>query len=122
MESSASAGSYRREMLGMKEIHVFLLAVEEFYKEGGEKNRVSCDNKGALFTFAKNGKQVPAAASNADVQRVQGEVKRRSSCKHILEHVKGHQGDYKRKSQLSLAKKLNNRCNKMAKSAVIMAS
>ena len=55
VERSASAGSYRVEMLGMIEIHVFLLAVEEFYKEGGGKNRVACDNKGALFTFAKNG-------------------------------------------------------------------
>ena len=56
-------------------IHVFLLYIEEFYKEGGGKNIVACDNKGALFTFAKNGKRVPAAASNADVQRVLREVK-----------------------------------------------
>ena len=34
-------------------IHVLLLAVEEFYKEGGGKNIVACYNKGALFMFAK---------------------------------------------------------------------
>ena len=71
-------------MLGMIAIHVLLLAVEEFYKEGGGKNKVACDKKGALFTFAKNGKLVPEAESNVDVQRVLREVKRRSSCKHRL--------------------------------------
>ena len=53
MERSASAGSNRGEMLGMIAKNVFLLAVEEFYKEGGGKNRVACYNKGALFMFAK---------------------------------------------------------------------
>ena len=103
MERSASAGSYRGEMLGMIEIHVFLLAIEDFYKEGGGNNIVACNKKGALFTFTKKGKRVPAVASNADVQRFLREVKRRSSCKHRLEHVKGHQDDYKRKSAVIMA-------------------
>ena len=83
---------------------------------------MACDNKVALFTFAKNGKRVPAVESKADVQRVLREVKIKSSCKHRLKHVKGHQDDYKRKSQLSLATNLNTRCDKMEKSAVIMSS
>ena len=70
----------------------------------------------------KNGKRVPAAASNVDVQRDPREVKRRSSYKHRLEHIKGHWDDYKRKYHLSLAANLNTRYDKMEKSEVIMAS
>ena len=33
-------------------------------------NKVCCDNKGALYTFAKKSKRVPSGAKNADIQRV----------------------------------------------------
>ena len=53
------AGSYRGELLGMLAIRVFLLAVESFYGVAAPKhanNRVSCDNKSALYTFEKKSK------------------------------------------------------------------
>ena len=81
-------------------------------------NRLACDNKGTLFTFARKDKRVPPSASNAGVQRVPREVNRQVTSRHILEHVKGHQDNHKRKSQLSLAEKMNTRCDEMANNAV----
>ena len=60
---------------------MFLLAVEEYFQQHGkvgEGNRVSCDNKGALMTFDKKEKRVPAASSNADVRRALRKLDRRS--------------------------------------------
>ena len=53
-------------------VRVFLLAVEEYFQQHDkveEGDRVSCDNKGALATFDKKDKRVPAARSNTDVRR-----------------------------------------------------
>ena len=81
-EWSHLAGSYRGEMLGMLAVRVFPLAIEEYYQQASraaEGNKVSCDNKGALFTFDKKCKRVPAASSNADVRRALRELNRRSA-------------------------------------------
>ena len=104
-EWSSLAGSYRGEMLGMLAVRVFLLAVEEYFQQHGkvgEGNRVSCDNKGALMTFDKTDKRIPAASSNAGVRRALRELDRLSSASYKLEHVKGHQDRNKKlKSQES---------------------
>ena len=92
-EWSSLAGSYRGEMLGMLAVRVFLLAVEEYFQQHGkvgEGNRVSCDNKGALMTFDKTDKRIPAASSNAGVRRALRELDRLSPASYKLEHVKGH--------------------------------
>ena len=52
---------------------------------------VSCDTIGALHTFAKKSKWVPASSSNADVKRALRDVNRRANSKYRLEHVQGHQ-------------------------------
>ena len=46
-------------------------------------NIVSCDNMGALHTFAKKSKQVPASSSNADIIRALREVNRLAHNKYI---------------------------------------
>ena len=117
-EWSHSAGSYRGEMLGMLAVRVFLLAIEEYYQQasGAAKgNKVSCDNKGVLFTFDKKCKRVPAASSNADVRRALRELNRRSANQYRLEHVRGHQDKNKRYKDLSLEAQLNVECDIMAK-------
>ena len=76
------AGSYRREMLGKLAVRVFLLATEEYYQQtskAAKGNKVSCDNKGALFTFDKKCKRIPTASSSADVRRGLRELNRRSA-------------------------------------------
>ena len=117
-ERSNSASSYRGELLGMLAIHLFLLAVEESGGLEGGAAEVHCDNKGAIYTFDKEGKRVPSGAKNADIQRVLRRIKARMKGKHSRHHVKAHQDDHKRRSQLSLAAQLNCVCDDMAKDAV----
>ena len=120
-EWSTSAGSYRGELLGMLAIRVFLLAVESFYGATAPEhinNRVSCDNKSALFTFEKKSKRVTSSSSNADVRRALREVNKLTTNKYQLEHVKGHQDRCKKKKYLTLEARLNIKCDEMAKEAV----
>ena len=109
-ELSASAGSYRRELLGMLAVQVFLLLAECFYgssTEEWEGNRVSCNNMGVLHTFAKKSKRVPASSSNTDTKGALQEVNKRANNKYHLEHVRGHQDRSKRVRDLSLKARLN---------------
>ena len=53
VEHLKSTNSYRRKCLGMLAIRLILLAVEEYYGVVSDGNNVCCDNKGALYTFAK---------------------------------------------------------------------
>ena len=117
-ERSNSASSYRGELLGMLAIHLFLLAVEESGGLEGGSAEVHCDNKGAIYTFDKEGKRVPSGSKNADIQRVLRRIKARMKGKHSRHHVKAHQDDHKRRSQLSLAAQLNCICDDLAKDAV----
>ena len=108
-------------MLGMLAVRVFLLAIEEYFQlhgKVGEGNRVLCDSKGALTTFDKKDKTVPAASSNTDVRRALRELDKRSSAKYTFEHVKGHQDRNKKLKSLKLETRLNVKCNEMAKHAV----
>ena len=102
--------------MGMLAIH--LLAVEESGGLEGGAAEVHCDNKGAIYTFGKKGKRVPSGAKNADIQRVLRRIKARMKGKHSRHHVKAHQDNFRRRSQLSLATQLNCVCDDMAKDAV----
>ena len=97
VEHSTSASSYRGELLGMLEINLFLLAVEESHRSTTGSSEVHCDNKGALYTFEKEGKWVPLGAKNADIQRVLRRVKGRMTGKHSTHHVKAHQDDHRQR-------------------------
>ena len=75
-------------------IRIFLLIAEEYYRAPMKEQMgtlVSCDNMGALHTFAKECKRVPASSSNTDTRRALREVDRLALNKYSLEHVKGHQ-------------------------------
>ena len=54
----------------MLAIRLFLLAAEEYYGVISDGNKVCCNNKGALYTFAKKSKQVSSGTKNADINRV----------------------------------------------------
>ena len=79
---------------------------------------VSCDNIGALHTFAKESKQLPASSSNADIKRALREADRLALNKYSLEHLKGHQDRTARAEDLLLEARLNVECNDMAKDVV----
>ena len=70
VKHSESVDSYRGECLGMLAIRLFLLAVEEYYGAITHGNKVCCNNKGALYTFAKKSKRVSSGAKNAYINRV----------------------------------------------------
>ena len=55
------ASSYRGELLGMLAIYLILYAIEEYYEVTGGTD-ILCDNKGALYTFQKKSKRIPAGA------------------------------------------------------------
>ena len=108
------AGSYRGEMLGMLAVRAFLLAVKEYYVQAKSKkgdNKVACNNKGALFTFTKKSKRIPAASCNTDVQRALREANQRSDNAFKLKHVKGHQDRNKKLKNLPLEARLNMECD-----------
>ena len=120
-EWSTVTGSYRDKLLGMLAVRVFLLAAEEYYRASIKDqtgNSVSCDNMGALYTFTKECKRVPASSSNADIRRALLEVNRLALNKYSLEHVKGHQDRTSRAEYLSLEARLNVECDEMAKDVV----
>ena len=64
-----SASAYHGELMGMLAIHIILYAIKEYYRVTGD-SKVLCDNKGAIFTFKKKSKRIPAGAKNNNIQRV----------------------------------------------------
>ena len=116
-----AAGSYCRELLGMLAVFVFLLAAEDYYRASIREqieNTVSCNNMGALYTYAKKSKRVPVSSSNTDIRGALGEVNRRAQNKYNLDHVRGHQYRTVRGKDLSLKARLNTECDEMAKEVV----
>ena len=95
VERLDSANAYRGELLRMLAIHIILYAIEEYHRVTWNSN-VLCGNKGALYTFKKKSKQIPAGSKNNDIQRVLRQVKNKTKSIHLLHHVKAHQDDYKR--------------------------
>ena len=105
----------------MLAVRIFLLTAEDYYRASIKEqtgNTVSCNNMGALHTFAKKSKRVPASSSNADIKRALREVNRRAHNKYSLEHLKGHQDRMARVEDLLLEARLNVECDEMAKEAV----
>ena len=85
----------------MLAIRLFLLAVEEYYGVITDGNKVCCDNKGALYTFAKKSKRVSSGAKNADIKRVIRTIEQRTQSSVVQHHVKGHQDEYIKRGKLS---------------------
>ena len=102
----------------MLAIRLFLLAVEEYYGVITSGNDVCCDNKGALYTFAKKSKRVPTGKSNTDILRVLRTVNSRMKSNFVQHHVKGHQDECIKSSSLSWEAKMNCFCDKIAKKAI----
>ena len=84
--------------------------MEDYYRVSIRKqtgNTVSYNNMGALHTFAKKSKQVPASSSNENIRGALREVNRRAHNKYSLEHVRGHQDRMTRFKDLLLEAQLN---------------
>ena len=121
VERSEYASSYRGELLGMLAIHIFLHAVEKYFHAHGGSNSIYCDNKGAIYTFAKQHKRVSAGIKNNDILRVLRRVQHSMASSHSHTHVKAHQDDARNRNSLLLPAQLNCHCDDLAKAAVIEA-
>eukprot|EP00956_Cyclotella_meneghiniana_P010918 scaffold15270_cov101-Cyclotella_meneghiniana.AAC.2 len=125
-ERNSNAGSYRGELLGLLAIHLWVAAVEEFYRlEEGPRGLIACDNLGALNKAQLRRKKIRAGAKHSDILRVLRRLhNRRRGCKwqaFEYKHVYGHQDQLRLWSRLTLLEKLNCKCDSLAKAAVSRA-
>ena len=107
VEKSSYASSYRGELLGLLAIQLFLLAIEEYYGVASDGNGLVCDNKAALYTFAKESKRIPSGQANTDIQRVLRNIKTRSRSSYEHQHIAAHQDNYTEYEHLEFKAKLN---------------
>ena len=92
--------------------------MEEYHGVITKDNRICCDNKGALFTFEKKSKRVPSGKANTDIQRVLRTINARTKSNFVQQHVKAHQDEVKKWSQMTYEEKLHFRCDRLAKEAI----
>lgn len=113
------AGSYRGELVGLLSVHLFVMAVEQFYDlPEGPRGLLGCDNLGGLRKSRERRRKIPSGAKHADVLRVLSRIHAKLRGKLDYEHVYGHQDRHKTWRQMSLLEKLNKRCDTLAKEAV----
>ena len=119
-ETTAKAGSYRGELLGLTSIHIFLNAIEEYFGVTCHDDCViACDNIGALQRCQERRKKVPSGAKHGDIRRVLRKIHYRIKGRPNYIHVYGHQDDRKRWDQLTPLEKLNYHCDNLAKAALL---
>jgi hypothetical protein len=118
-ECSKYAGSYRGELLGLLAIHLFLLAITEFYDfQLPSLGIIACDNLGGLNKSKERRRKVPSNHKHADILRSLRRVHARLRGRLTYKHVYGHQDRRKTWTQMSLLERLNCRCDKLAKTAI----
>jgi hypothetical protein len=64
-----SANSYRGELLGLMAIHVFLLAVSQYFSITEISTKICCDSKSALNNSGKPTQRVLASLHQVDILR-----------------------------------------------------
>ena len=117
-EHSPKAGSYRGELLGLCAIHLFLLALEEFYDLPSTTGEIHCDNRGALHQSSWKPRRVKTGASCADVLRSIRNTKQHLKATFKYKHVNSHMDKHFLWHQLSLPQQLNCICDFYAKSSI----
>ncbi len=117
-EKSPSASSYRAELLGLCLLHLFALALSEFYKVSGWKATLGCDNLRALILRSKERRQIKPSAACSDIHCSFRLTKKNFTRFFKYQHVAGHMDKYLLWHQLSLIQQLNCVCNTTAKASV----
>ena len=118
-EVSLRASSYQGELLGLCAMHLFALALEEFFVVGGWTAKVCCDNEAALNQASRDRRRVRPSLSCADVLRSLRTSKGKLSATFTYEHVDAHMDRFLLWHQLTLTQQLNCVCDNLAKSAVV---
>ena len=66
-EKSSSASSYRAELLGLCSLHLFALALAEFYTISGRKAILCCNNLRALQLSSQERRRIKPSAACSDL-------------------------------------------------------
>ncbi len=93
-EKLSTASSYRAELLGLCSLHLFALALSEFYKVSGWKVTLGCNNLRALTMSSNNCQWVKPSASCADIHRSLCSTKQLFTGGFNYQHVAGHMDRY----------------------------
>ena len=117
-DMSENTGSYRREQLGLCEIHHLIAALYEFYNMHNWHTTINCDNEGAIKMSKRNLRRSRPGCSCADILRNPRNTRKEKSVNIKYRHVDGHMDKYLIFCQLTLEQKVNTRCNILAKRAV----
>ena len=91
----------------MLAIHLFFLVTKAYYDVSSTSTNILCVNMEAIYTFERNSKRIPAGAKSNNEQQVLWQVKRKVTSLHLLHHVKAHQDDHQKCSDLRLEAQLN---------------
>ncbi len=91
IEISPSAGSYRGKLLGLVAIHIFAIAIAQFFLVEKVTGEISCNNMAALNQASKTRKRVSVGVKHSDLHRTIRTLKSlvRTTFRYI--HVKAHQ-------------------------------
>ncbi len=117
-EKVSSASSYLAKLLGLCLLHIFALALSEFYKLSGWKATLCCDNLRALPLSLHDQRCIKPKATYSDLLRSLHSTKNKFTGCFKYQHVAGHLDTYLLWHQLSLVQQLNCVCNTTAKGAV----
>ncbi len=120
-EKSPAASLYRAELLGLCLLHLFALALSEFYKVSGWKAALGCNNLRALIMSSSKCRRTKPSAACSDIHRSLRSTKKNFNGGFKYQHVAGHMDKHLLWHQLSLIQQLNCACNTTAKAAVHQA-
>jgi hypothetical protein len=118
-EKSASAGSYRGEMLGLLALYATIAAAHTHFELTETSGVIICDNQVALGQATRKKKRVTPSEKQTDIIRAIRAAK--YHCQGVkLEKrwVKSHVDDLKQWKELTIEEQLNTICDELAKAAV----
>ena len=86
-----TSNAYRAELIGIYDLHAFLLAMCKTFKIESFNAKLCCDNEKALELARDTGTRIDNKRKHADILRAIGSIKARMGSSLQYEHVKGHQ-------------------------------
>jgi hypothetical protein len=117
-EKSLSASSYRAELLGLCSLHLFTLAMSDFYKIKRWMAMLCCNNLHALQLSSHERRCIRPSVTCSDIHRCLCSTKAMLTGHFTYQHVSGHMDRILLWHQLSLVQQLNCVCNMTAKATV----
>lgn len=117
--SCPDANSYRAELLGLYALLCLLEAILQCYSPTSPKAIIYCDNLCAIDLLSGLGNYIHPKKKHSDILRGISKVKRSLSFLPDFAHVKGHRDDQCSFDKLTLAEKLNCRCDELAKKILL---